>query len=494
MTVEKTVGDSPEQDADANTLKGGLTTTKITVMVAAAAAPISCIAGIMPLSFAIGSGASTPMAYLIAGVVLLIFSVGFTAMSSRMSSAGGFYHYIARGLGKPPAVAASFVAIVAYIAVALTCVAGIGYFGSVTLEASFGWHINWAVLSVLAVLVVGFLGYREIDLAARVLVVLMIVEVIVIVILDVSIVVHKGAAAFPLEVLTPSAMLNNGNFAIGLMFALLSFIGFESAALYGEEARDPRKTVPRATYLSVAIIALFYFFSSWIAVGAIGPDKVQETASTELVDTFFNLSDQYGSHTLTNVMQVAYATSLLAAMLALHNAGNRYVFVGGREGTLPRWVGQAHPKYRTPSRASLILTVVSLLVVAVAVSAGLDPYLDVVTSMTGLGTLGVILLQLAASAAIGAYFVRRGEKLPGTLAATAVAFVCLAALVVMSVKNFDLLTGVSSPVINSLPWGLVVVAVIGGVYGVWMKSGRPDDYAKIATDMDSDETDAKEII
>src|SRR5689334_15177215 len=106
MTLEESI---PTSSATGK-LNGALTTPKIIVMVVAAAAPISCIAGIIPLSFALGSGAATPAAYLIAGVVLLLFSVGYAAMARRMSSAGGFYQYIARGLGKPPAVAASFVA------------------------------------------------------------------------------------------------------------------------------------------------------------------------------------------------------------------------------------------------------------------------------------------------------------------------------------------------------------------------------------------------
>jgi amino acid transporter len=119
------------------------------------------------------------------------------------------------------------------------------------------------------------------------------------------------------------------------MFALLSLIGFESAALYGEETRDPRKTVPRATYLSVTVISVFYFLSSWIAVGAIGPDHVQAVASEQLVTTFFNLSDTYASSTLTTVLEFTYLTSLLASLLALHNASDRYMFVASERPTRP---------------------------------------------------------------------------------------------------------------------------------------------------------------
>lgn len=487
MTLDESI---PTSSATSSKLDGALTTPKIIVMVVAAAAPISCIAGIIPLSFALGSGAATPAAYLIAGVVLLLFSVGYAAIARRMSSAGGFYQYIARGLGKPPAVAAAFVAIVAYNAIALTCVAGIGYFGNYLLESTFGWSVSWWILSVIAVAVVGLLGYREIDLAAKVLVLLLAVEVVIVVVLDVSIVLNRGLDAFPLSVFKPSTVVSTGSIGLGLMFALLSFIGFESAALYGEESEDPRRTVPRATYLSVVVIAVFYFFSSWIAVGAIGPDNVQSVASDQLVKTFFTLSDTYASPVLTKVMEFVYLTSLLAAMLALHNAANRYLFVTGRERLLPQWVGKAHPTHKTPSRASLVQTAVSSMFIAAGVAGGLDPYLDLVTSMTGLGTLGVVLLQLAASAAIGVYFVRRRERLVGTLAATAAAFVALSVLVVLIVKNFDTLSGASSPIISALPWVLVSLAFIGLIYGVWLKVNRPDVYGGIAVDSEGGDPDA----
>src|SRR6478609_12034786 len=186
MTTEKAEAPPAHSSGD---LTGKLTTSKITVMVVAAAAPISCIAGIIPLSFAIGSGAGTPVSFLIAGVVLVLFSVGYAAMSRRKGSTGGFYRFIAHGLGKPPAVAASFVAIAAYNAVALTCVAGFGYFGNLVVSSLFGVDIPWPILSVVVVAVVGYLGYREIDVAARVLVYLLAAEVATIVILDVGIVI-----------------------------------------------------------------------------------------------------------------------------------------------------------------------------------------------------------------------------------------------------------------------------------------------------------------
>ena len=130
-------------------------------------------------------------------------------------------------------------------------------------------------------------------------------------------------------------------------------------------------------------------------------------------------------------------------------------------------------------------TAVNLLVIVVAVGIGLDPYLNVVTSMTGVGTLGVTLLQVAAAASIGVYFGRRRrrERMWGTLAATAVAFVGLSVSVVLLVMNFEKLTGVSSPLVNSLPLVLVVIGLAGLIFGFWLGAKRPGVYSHIATDL-----------
>ena len=84
-------------------------------------------------------------------------------------------------------------------------------------------------------------------------------------------IVARGAGAFPLASFAPRIVFAHG-FAIALMFAFTSFIGFESAALYGEETHEPTRTIPAATYASVILIGAFYLLTAWVAVGAMGAD------------------------------------------------------------------------------------------------------------------------------------------------------------------------------------------------------------------------------
>jgi amino acid transporter len=176
----------------------GLTTPKIVFLVVAAAAPMAAMVGVVPLQFALGNGAGTPGAFVLAGVILLCFGVGYAAMSRRITNTGGFYTFIRRGLGRPPAVAGALIAVIAYNAVAVQLVGGFGYFAQLVVQQQTGVTMPWEVYSGVAVLAAAILGYRQIDVSARVLGTLMVAEIAILLILDFAVIGHRGAAAYRL--------------------------------------------------------------------------------------------------------------------------------------------------------------------------------------------------------------------------------------------------------------------------------------------------------
>ncbi len=469
--------------APAGSLRGTLTTPKIVFLVVAAAAPLASMVGIVPLAFVLGAGAATPAAFAVCGVILLCFSVGYAAMSRRITSAGGFYPYVARGLGRPPAVAAALVAVIAYNAVAVELVAGLGYFGQLVVQQQTGINLPWELYAAAGVAVAGLLGYRTIDIGARLLAVLMIAEIGILLVLDIAVLASKGGAALPATSFAPHTLLHSGgSLGIGLMFAFGSFVGFESAALYGEEARNPRRSVPLATYASVLVITVFYGLTSWVAVGAVGAGQVRAVASKELGNMFFALSTQYVTPWVTTLMEVLLCTSILASLVAIHNAASRYMFALGRERILPGWMGVSHGRHDAPSRASVVQTTINVVVVGVFALAGLNPYLNLATAMAGLGTLGIIVLQAAAAAAVVAFFRRRGElHWWKTVLAPAIGFAGLTVATVLLLMNYSTLTGTANSAINALPW-LLAASVIGGFgYALWLRRRSPATYAGVAT-------------
>ncbi|MFF3515787.1 APC family permease [Streptomyces sp. NPDC002573] len=452
---------------------------RIVVLVIAAAAPLSATVGNLPLALALGNGAGLPGVLLFATAVLLCFSVGYAAMSRQVVNTGAFYTYVGQGLGKPVAVGTAVLAVLSYSALSIGLAGAFGYFTSLILTAV-GIHGSWVLYASAGITITGLLGYRSVDLSAKILGILMVAEMAIVVIFDISVLAERGLAALPATSLAPGTVFSGG-FGIAVMFAFTSFVGFESAALYGEETTDPTRSIPRATYLAVIIIGVFYFATAWITVGAIGPDATRSTAGAKLGSLLFDLTDTYASTSLGNVMAVLLSTSLLASMLAVHNAASRYLFALGREKLLPAALGRLNRRHYSPSNASITQTALAATVVITFAWAGMDPYINLATSMVGLSTLGVLGLQAIAAVAILVYFHR--HPIPGlwrTRIAPAIGAVGLLFAIVLFVVDYRTLVGTDNAVINAMPSVLGLAVIVGTGYGLWLRYHRPHIYAGLA--------------
>lgn len=457
-----------------------LTTPKIVFLIVAAAAPLGAMVATVPLALAMGNGPGVPAMFLFAGVTLLLFSVGYAAIGRKVVNAGGFYTYLSRGLGKPVGVAGGLVAVIAYNAITIGVLGAFGYFVQ-SIAQSHGLNLPWEVWTAVGVLIMGWLGYRQIDLSARVLAVLMLCETGILAVLDLGIIIHRGLSALPATSFTPAVAFGGGA-SVAMMFAFASFTGFESAALYSEEARNPKRSIPVATYIAVVLISSFYAFTSWMAVGGIGADRVKSVAAAQLGNLFFALTNRYVGPVATDITQVFLCTSLFAAMLALHNAANRYVSVLGRERVLPQWLGAIHPRHFSPYRASLVQLGLSIAMAAAFAIGGLDPYTGLASSMIGLGTLGIVMLQGGAALSVIAYFRRRGERhWWRTILAPLLGAAGLVTAVVLLWLNYSAMTGTNAPLVNAMPWLFAVAIIVGLGYAVWIRSRHPLRYAELAT-------------
>ena len=307
------------------------------------------------------------------------------------------------------------------------------------------------------------LGYRSIDASSLLLGVLMIGEVAILSAFDGSVIAAKGiVAALPAHALAPSRVFTP-ELGVSLMVAFTCFLGFESAALYGEEAAEPKRSIPIATYTAVISIALFYLFSAWITIGAIEPDDVVARADKETGELMFNVFTRYGGEVLTDIMGVFFFLSLLASYLAIHNAASRYIFALGREWLLPPWVGEAHARSGAPSRASLCVSFLTIVVVAPFALAGLDPFKDGVLVVIGFGSFGIIFLQAFAAVAILVYLHRQGGEPAWVMAATWAGMLGLIGATVFVTIHFRLLTTNSSTLVAALPFVFpaIVLACLG---------------------------------
>lgn len=473
-----------EQDAASTQLSSNaLGVGGIVFLVLAAVAPLTGIIVIATLGIALGNGGGMPGAFLIATLILLLFAVGYAQMAKVLVSAGGFYAFVVKGLGRPMGLVAGYIALLGYNCFVAGAIGTSGFFTATVIKDLAGIDLPWFAWSLITVVLIFLLTRRGIDFSAKVLGVCLVLEVSILLVLDFKILFSQG---FSLEALMPQTVFS-GSLGLALLFAANCFVGFEATGLFSEEARDPHRTIPKATYIAILFIGIFAAFTTWAIVSALGVTQAQETAIEHLPtgDLVFMLSTQHLGDTLTKIMMVLLLVSLFAALLALHNSAARYIYAYGRVGILPKALGRTRRASGSPQNASAAQLVFGTVVAFIYFVAGLDPITALTASMTGFGTLGILALQMLAAVAVVAHFRRnRDPRIWRTLVAPGIGSFGLAAIVLLAILNFNTLAGSNSPVIGMLPWLLAVATVAGLVTAQWLKSRKPAAYDELLSDME----------
>lgn len=458
--------------------KGVLGTTDIVFTVIAVAAPLAVVVGLMPLAIALGNGPGVPGAWAIGMIAMMLFAVGYVRIIPHVRNAGAFYAYIAASIGKGAGLAAAYVAALCYFALAVSTLAAFAFFFGDALKQGLGIDWPWPIWGVLGAVTIGCLAYQRLTLAAKVLGVALVAEVLLLGMLVIAIAMEHGIGAYDINDFAPSTVFAPG-LGIALIYAFNSLIGIEGTAIYQEEARNPSVTVPRATFVSITVIGLFYIAVGWSMSSAVGSHLVAAVAGKDpghfVTDIAGSTMGAWGSHAFTLLV----LTSAMAAVLGLFNNTARYVFALARDGMLPSVLARTHPRYSSPHVAAMMLTSVLILVIIVSGASGLDPLLNVSTSLVGLGSVGLMALLAITSLAIPIYFARRktfGWRV--TVAPTLGGLIILSATY-LALQNYEVLTGIDSAFINSLPWVLVVIALAGLVQALWLRRYRPATYAII---------------
>ncbi|MEH0936993.1 APC family permease [Micromonospora psammae] len=468
--------------------RGRLGVPSVIFFVLSAAAPLTVVAGVVTTGYAVTGVTGIPLAFLTVAAVLALFSVGYVAMARRVANAGAFYAYISRGLGRPAGVGAAWVALIAYNALQVGLYGAIGAAAAPVLDRIFGVDAHWAVVALVAWALVALLGLLRVDVNGMVLAVLLVAEVVLILVYDLGQLGNPAGGTVSFAALAPSNLLVPGAGAV-LVLAMTGFVGFESSVVFSEESKDPRRTVPMATYLSVAIIAGLYALSSWTMTVATGPDRISEQAGEQSIELIFNLAGAHLGDTAVTIGQALFMTSVLAAMISFHNTTARYAFALGRERVLPAAFGQTSPRTGSPRMASLAQSALGLVVIVLYAVAGWDPVLQLFYYAGAGGGFGVLLLIAATSVAVIRYFARHAvqETLWRRAIAPGLATVALFAVISLAVANFATLLGVApdSPLRWIVPAVYPVAALLGVAWGLVLRSTRPDVYARIGLGAES---------
>ena len=471
-----------EHTANTQLQRNALGVAGIVFLVLAAVAPLTGIVVVASIAIALGNGGGTPASFLIVAILLLLFAVGYAQMSKQLVSAGGFYAFVVKGLGRTGGLVAGLIATLGYNFFVVGTIGTSGFFMQIVIADLTGVDLHWYVWGLASIVVSFVLARQGIDFSSKVLGVALVLEVLILIVFDISVLVQTG---FDVSAFGPEAVFS-GSLPIGLLLAATGFLGFEATALFGEEAKQPLRTIPRATYVAITAIGLILAVTTWAVVSATGVQQAQATALEHLPtgDLVFSISEQYLGPALTDIMMILLLVSLFAAMLAFHNSATRYLYSLGRAGVLPRGLAQTRSN-GAPQVAGFVQAAFAAVVAGLFALAGLDPITSLVPSMIGFGTLCVLVLQGLAALSIVVYFRRtRDPRLWSTLVAPGIGFLGLSAIVTLAIANFDVVAGSDALVVRLLPL-LLVVALVGGIaYAAFLRRSKPAVYDGLATDLE----------
>ena len=408
---------------DTGLRKGRLGVVGIVFFVVAAAAPLLGMTGAVPVAMLLGNQAGTPGTYLAVGLILLVFSVGYAAMSQKVTNTGAFFAYVGRGLGKHAGVASAFASLVGYITIQLAIYGFIGGILSGQMEASVGIALPWYTWAIVTWVLVTVLSLLSVDVGAKVLGVLMIAELLTLVITSTAVFLNHGASANLVNSFSPAAIFDGGfegGAGIAIAFAFASFIGFEATAIYGEESRDPKKVVPKATYWAVGIITVIFAFTAFAMATAMGGTKASVEAGVAGAATtgagtpaenplgnpaavlFGIADDNLGGNWMSTIMGWLVISSCFAGVLAFQNAISRYFFALGRGGVLPKSLAKTNSS-GAPANGVLLTSMIAIVVIAIFTAYNLDGIANLFTWMSAVTAVAIMFVEILVSIAIVVY-------------------------------------------------------------------------------------------
>lgn len=368
---------------------------------------------IVPLVFA-SAGNATWLAYLFATVALLFVGFNINQFAKRSASPGSLYSYITRGLGVNMGFLSGWCLIIAYLFTAMAVLSGSVNYAGILLDM-LHLHTPPLVLYAAGTLLAWFVAYKDIQLSTRVMLILEAVSMAAILLLGIVVMSKRGVFVDMDQV-----KLAGSDFAglkAGLILAIFSYVGYESATTLGAEARKPLVNIPRSVLLSALISGLFFMVTSYVAVlGFRG-------MSTKLGDStapFNDLADSVGAGYFGVIVSIGAVISMFACTLASINAGARIMFSMGRHGIFHPHVGSAHGTNRTPHHAVTLSSIAVIAIPAILLFKGLA-VLDIFNDLSTIATYGFLIVYALVSIAASAYLKRLGKLTAGAVALSVIA-------------------------------------------------------------------------
>ncbi len=427
------------------------------------------------------AGGSTPLSFLLGGIACLALGFVVIGFTRRMAAAGYAYTYVSRSLGKRWGFLGGWMYAFGFAAFVPMTMCGVGQLAATLLGLGGNW---WFYFFLIGMAILVALSVIRVRITTKFQLLVGILTVAVLLVVDFIVTGKGGSHGQSLGAFTFSHTVSGGFHGVfyGLILGVTSYIGFETAADFGEETAKPRRAVPIAVLVAVTFAIVFYVFTTYATTIGYGVTALQHDPTPWVSGGVAGVADRFADHALGTLVNVGALLSAFVVCVACATAGSRTLFAMGREGVLPSWFAHTHHKFNTPINATSTIAVTATIVAAIvgfgfgSATFGGDAF-TVYYLLGTIGTLAVVLVYVALCLGGIVLFHRTSRRFNPLVHG----LVPLIGAVIFAAALYGSVWPPPPAPINSAIYITIAWAVIGIGALVWLVHSRPGSIERVGS-------------
>jgi amino acid transporter len=432
--------------------------------------PTMTAALIIPVMYG-NTGSWSWLSYALGTIMLLFVAMNLNQFARRSTSAGSMYAYICRGLGVSAGAIGGWSLIWAYLGISIAGVTGFSIFAGKLLDM-IGLHLPVLILFAGCVLIAWYCAWKDVQVSAVLMLALEGISMALILLLCVITLFQHHFVFDHTQVDTQA--LPWSSLGLGVVVAIFSLVGFECATAFGDEARNPLKTIPRAVVLSLLISGAFFVFVTYVMVQATHGSN----PPLDQMDAPLNTMAELAHVPLLQVpLSLGAMVSFFALCLSCINAGGRVIFAMGRHGLFHPATADAHQRNATPHIAVTIMAAIAFLAPASAAISNIAP-LDIFNYAGTLAAFGFLLPYVLITLAAPAYLTKLSQRRPIDV------LICVASLALLVIPAVGSVYPVPAAPVMYFPYLYLAYIAAGVAWILHVRRRKPEALAEILQDLD----------
>jgi amino acid transporter len=418
------------------------------------------------------AGITAPLAYLFAGVGMLLVAISVSQLAKAFPSAGGWYTWIARSLHPRAGFLAGWIFSIWLPPVGVLTFA---FFSKTVLEpalkSEYGITVPWWIVTIHGLGLVAWATYAGISISEKLLIITGSIEIVIMLALAITGFFNPGPGGFSFAPLNLGNAPGGSGLFTAIVFSIFAFSGWEAVAPLAEESKHPRRNVPIGLIASVIILTVYFVIAVWGYLVGIGVNNAAGIPDAEAFPVFTLATDVWGGAWV--LVLFALLNSVFAVSIACFNGGTRTWYAMGRSGTLPKWFSRVDRGRKTPDNAIHFEVGVQILFFVMILIWGPE---NVFFTWALTITLGLILMYILANAGVVRHYTGEARAELNPLLHVVLPVISAVAVAYVAYRSLQDLT----PPVSYAPWLFLAWLAIGGAILLYLRASGKEEFLEKA--------------